>query len=282
MLPQGPIVICGETGAALLCGRRNVRLPVAGCRRARRLPEAQDHGSSSFRVLPASSLVRRRTARCCWRESTTQANPYCWAPSNKAPKGHRDNSLSSRLKKRHRSNQLAIKVGLWWSCRGQWMGSPRNASEAWGLGACRQLWEKFVRGYWPPALLRRHTTTPSSSDPSDGDAPAGAVAALSLWAQTLGRQSAKNWLTHRRKGTKRHEVGGGAYGLTNGRPSKTGIHRDIAVGRKVDHKFMHYRHRHSQCGSHCTLLSKDSLRGPWCRWRVWIKSPLRQNSKVVH
>ena len=32
----------------------------------------------------------------------------------------------------------------------------------------------------------------SSSDPSDGDAPAGAVAALSLWAQTLGRQSAKN------------------------------------------------------------------------------------------
>ena len=32
---------------------------------------------------------------------------------------------------------------------------------------------------------------PSSSDPSDGDAP-GAVAALSLWAQTLGRQSAKN------------------------------------------------------------------------------------------
>ena len=31
----------------------------------------------------------------------------------------------------------------------------------------------------------------SSSDPSDGDAP-GAVAALSLWAQTLGRQSAKN------------------------------------------------------------------------------------------
>ena len=43
----------------LLCGRRNVRLPVAGCR-ARRVPEAQDHGSSSFRVLPASSLVRRR------------------------------------------------------------------------------------------------------------------------------------------------------------------------------------------------------------------------------
>ena len=69
---------------------------------------------------------------------------------------------------------------------------------------------------------------------------------------------------------------------------KSGIHRDVAVGRKVEHKFMHYRHRHPQCGQNYRILSQDSLRGASLRfvhdvdeeYTIRVQE-LRQNSEVV-
>ena len=37
--------------------------------------------------------------------------------------------------------------------------------------------------------------------------------------------------------------GGGAYGLTNGGASKSGIHGDIGIGRKPEHKVMQKREK---------------------------------------
>ena len=71
----------------LQCGRRNDGLPVAGCR-ARRLPEAQDHGSSSsFRVLPASSLVqRRRTAAAAGEKVQVRRTRTVAPPATRRPR----------------------------------------------------------------------------------------------------------------------------------------------------------------------------------------------------
>ena len=73
------------------------------------------------------------------------------------------------------------------------MGSPPP-----GMHLKREAWEhagssgrNLDGGIDLPLYYGATLLLPSSSDPADGDAP-GAVAALSLWAQTLGRQSAKN------------------------------------------------------------------------------------------
>ena len=65
-----------------------------------------------------------------------------------------------------------------------WSVRPGSSMQA-ALGEIQEGIDPLPLYYGATLLL------PSSSDPSDGDAP-GAVAALSLWAQTLGRQSAKN------------------------------------------------------------------------------------------